>query len=411
MIADDAFVRSEVAVADRHHRHFEQRIEQLRRARLMDRAEAAGNLEFRIEFAFGHLHGTRERRVRGGRPVDRQREQLEEIVIRIVRARVVALVVVVANEEAGRACGRRRRAVDRDRRQHLEAEAVEALHALALQRRGQAREHRVAIERVDRGTFVRADIIRIGPDAVFRIVGERRRVERVARPRRDDRIVTIAQVRAERVARARELGEKPAVRELVEYDDAVAEALRAWTTAAEAVHVERTRGEAAVARVVHAQDRAAAAVVDVYEIRAADVAGRVGRHDAGGIGCVEIHERRREAAAVGAVAEAALQLDEDVAPDDGIHRHGRMTLKLFFAVELARNLADRIAGPPVLHDRTRARIEENALGRRRRAHVIGAARNGRGCRCGSHRTDACREQAGDAKLQNEIHSGSPLAET
>ena len=41
VIADEHFVRAEVAVVHRHHRHFEQRIERLRRARLMDRAEAA----------------------------------------------------------------------------------------------------------------------------------------------------------------------------------------------------------------------------------------------------------------------------------------------------------------------------------------------------------------------------------
>ena len=55
----------------------------------------------------------------------------------------------------------------------------------------------------------------------------------------------------------------------------------------------------------------------------------------------------------------------------------RMALQLFLAVELARDLADRIAGPPVGNDRTRARVEKDALGRGRRAHIVGAARDGR----------------------------------
>src|SRR5690606_31216479 len=116
------------------------------------------------------------------------------------------------------------------------------------------------IQRIDRRTFVGADVVRIRPHAVLRIIRETRRVERIARPGRGHRIATGTQVHAQGVAGTGELGEQPALGELVEQDHAVTEAARAGAAAAEAVHVERSRGEAAVGGVVDRDARAAGAV-------------------------------------------------------------------------------------------------------------------------------------------------------
>ena len=72
----------------------------------------------------------------------------------------------------------------------------------------------------------------------------------------------------------------------------------------------------------------------------------------------------------------ALQQRQHVHPlGHGIHRFGAAALQLLLAMELARDLADRITRAPRGHDRSRARVEEERVGNGGWADVVRAAGN------------------------------------
>ena len=280
--ADQRLVVAEVAVRQPVHDDLAQRVERRGRALLRDALVGRVAAQVRVELGDGDGHRPAERGIRGRGPVDVEGEELEVVLRGVVRAGVVRLVVAVPHEDPGRPRGRRRRAVEVGRGQHLEAERIQRGRREALVGRGGAGEHVGSVERVDRGrAFVRAEVVGVGPDGVLRVVRELGEREDVVVPAAADRVRRLRHVDAQVVARRGELGDQPALRELVVEHDRVAAARRAGAGAAQRRERERAGDDGAVGLVVDRVVRGAAAVDGLDVVGRADVADRVRRVDAG----------------------------------------------------------------------------------------------------------------------------------
>ena len=184
----------------REHYHFEQRVKQTRGARLRNCAESTGDREAAVELVDLDGYGASQRRVGRSGEVDLEVEVLQSIKIGIVAARIVAFVINLAQEHAGRTRRRLINAVQTGRWQHLEAKLGQRRHREALQGGRQAGQHACAVNRVDAIRLVGAHVVGIRPHTILGIVRKARRDEVVAGPGRADRVAGRAQINAQVVA-------------------------------------------------------------------------------------------------------------------------------------------------------------------------------------------------------------------
>ncbi len=282
----------------------------------------------------------------GSRPVDVEFPDLQEVLAGGAR-RVVSLVVAVAHERVGRAGRRRSIAVRVGRDQSLKTEGREIGGGEALRRGDAADEHLRPVEGVGGGAaLIARGIVGVRPDTVFRVVRKAGRGELIGEPAAGDRIAGLGDVDAETVAGAAELAQEPAVGELVEEHDRIAEAGGA-VAGAESLHRGGTGGHGAVGLVVDREHRAAAAVDALDVMSDADVTYRIRRIDPGEALAGEIEDRRSQDPERHPVLHGEQRIDLGL---------GRRRSDPRRPVMATRDLLDRISGLPFRRPRQVAQV-------------------------------------------------------
>lgn len=321
------------------------------------------------------------------------------------------------HEEPRRAGWWWRRAEEVGGLDHLETEAGEVRHRQPLHGRRLARQHPCAVHRVEGppaagAVLIGADVVGVRPDAILRIVREGREVERIARPRlRLREVIARGQVDAQQVAGAGELGQHPAIGQLVEKDDRIARSAgRAGATRDEARHREVCADLIARRLVVDGDLRTAGGVDRHHELQRADVAGRVVRARRGADAFDRAH-RRPEAGALGGTEAALPRGQRVVAERHRIRRHRRRGVRI--AVELAGHLDERIARLPRSRGGQIPDVHPvgGRIGRRTDPlctlvdrHAVGASDLARRRR-GGHRDEHRGQQHASARHPDILHRG------
>ena len=218
----------------------------------------------------------------------------------IVGARVMRLIVIVANKKVGSTDRGRSGTVYIRRIDDLEPKPVQAARCESLHGRGLSGEHADAVEGVDprAGPFIGPDVVGIGPDSIFGVVGKLRCGEFIREPAALKWIRSCADVDTQLVARIRKFRKEPATREVVVKNNGVASADGTVDDSggvrAEGVHGERTSHSSPGFLVIDRKGGTSARVGRLDVVEESDIAHGIWRRDSGKTSPREIEQRRSD---------------------------------------------------------------------------------------------------------------------